>query len=140
MKMSEKYLDLKKEYSSFVVIIKSGIFYITLNEDAKILSYLFDYKVKDNSDSLIVGFPTSSIDKVTNKLEELKLAYVIKKDNETYVSRHNDLTIDKYGKVIIKSGDIYEVDNRIENIINKLNNLKKTNNIINILDKIDDVI
>ncbi len=138
--MSEKYLDLKKEYSSFVVIIKSGIFYITLNEDAKILSYLFDYKVKDNSDSLIVGFPTSSIDKVTNKLEELKLAYVIKKDNETYVSRHNDLTIDKYGKVIIKSGDIYEVDNRIENIINKLNNLKKTNNIINILDKIDDVI
>ncbi len=138
--MIERYLKLKEDYNNFVIIIKSGVFYISFSNDAKILSYLLGYKIKESSDNFMVGFPTSSINKVTNKLEELKLAYVIVKDNETYVSKHNSVTFDKYEKIVSKSNNIYELDNRINNILDKLNNLKRTNNIVDILDKIEEII
>ena len=44
-----------------LVLIKNGTFYNAYNDDAFIISYLFDYKVsKDNK----CGFPDNSFNKV----------------------------------------------------------------------------
>lgn len=54
-----------------VVLRKSGTFYHVFDEDSYILYYLFGYKIKDSK----VGFPISSLDKVTNELNKLKINY-----------------------------------------------------------------
>lgn len=140
MKMIDKYLEVKEQYKYSIIIIKSGIFYVSFNEDAKILSYLFNYKVKDNSDYLIVGFPEKVLDKIINKFEESNLSYITIKMNETYVSKRNDLTQNKYERLMEKSTNIYLIENRIKEILGKLEKLKGTSNIINILDEIENII
>ena len=63
-KLYNNYLELKKEESSFIYLFKSGIFYIALQEDAKVLSQKFGLKLTNLSDTIIkCGFPSNSIDK-----------------------------------------------------------------------------
>ena len=52
---------------------KSGLFYETFDEDAVIMHYLFNYKIIDER----VAFPTNSLDKVINALNEQEIDYLI---------------------------------------------------------------
>ncbi len=45
---------------------KNGLFYDVFNEEAIILHFLFDYKIKDNR----VSFPDNALAKILNMLEE----------------------------------------------------------------------
>ena len=51
---------------------KSGLFYETFDEDAVIMHYLFNYKIIDER----VAFPTNSLDKVINALNEQEIDYL----------------------------------------------------------------
>lgn len=63
-KLYNNYLELKKEENSYIYLFKSGIFYIALQEDAKILSQKFGLKLTNLSDTIIkCGFPSNSIEK-----------------------------------------------------------------------------
>ena len=52
-----------------VVLRKVGGFYQTFDDDALIISYLFNYKIK----SYRCGFPINVLNKVINVLEEKKI-------------------------------------------------------------------
>ena len=56
-------------------IRKGSLFYEVFNEDAKILHYLFGYKIKDKR----VSFPNNALIKVLNTLEENILHYCWRK-------------------------------------------------------------
>lgn len=63
-KLYNNYLELKKENNNYIYLFKSGIFYIALQEDAKIISQKFGLKLTNLSDTIIkCGFPSNSIDK-----------------------------------------------------------------------------
>ena len=52
-KLYVEYLKLKNKDINKVYLFKSGIFYIALEEDAKKLSELFDFKLTNLNESVI---------------------------------------------------------------------------------------
>lgn len=79
MKLREKFNYLKKEYSDSVVLIKSGSFYITYENDALIMNNIFNYQNINNK----VGFPIRSVDKVMNSLNDKNINYVIDNNDDS---------------------------------------------------------
>ena len=61
------------QFTSTLHVKENGIFFSAYNEDAWILSYIFDYKLVDG---IKVGFPENVIEKIKNKLEEYKISYI----------------------------------------------------------------
>ena len=68
----EKYFELKEKKKDSIIIIKNGIFYNVLGNDAYILKNIFNYKVSIFCDTIKVGFPTRSLNKVLDTLDKLK--------------------------------------------------------------------
>ena len=90
--MKDQYYDLKVRYPDSLVLVKNGSFYTTFNDDAYILNYLFGYKIVNNEK---VGFPTSNITKVIDKLTTEKINYYL--DNLVVFNPnnyYNNLNID----------------------------------------------
>ncbi len=77
-KLYQTYIALKVQDSTQLYLFKSGIFYIFLDEDAKLISSLFNLKLT-NLNSMIVkcGFPTSQIAKYTELLKKANLSFKI---------------------------------------------------------------
>ena len=90
---------------------KSGNFYSVFDDDAIILHSLFKYKIKDNR----VGFPISSIDKVTDKLKELHIDYKL----DDIITHFED---DKYDNYLIESKNKNSLDYKIKEIEEKISN------------------
>lgn len=86
MKIKDKYNELKLNNFTSIVLIKSGSFYITFDEDASILNYIFSYQINNSK----VGFPLSSINKVKNVLDSKKINYVVFADNNIEVFEKED--------------------------------------------------
>ena len=62
-------------YTDAIKIYKgAGKFVSVYNEDAWIFSYLFNYKINDDSH---VGFPDVALHKVIEKLHDEKISYII---------------------------------------------------------------
>ena len=81
-KLIKKLEELKKHDASSIYIFRVGIFYNILNEDAKILNERLGLKLTSLSPEIIkCGFPISSLDKYTKKLDELQLKYKNTKKN-----------------------------------------------------------
>lgn len=77
-KLMKKYLDLKKEDASSIYIFRIGIFYNILNEDAKILNEKLGLKLTSLSPEIIkCGFPISSLEKYTKKMDNLQIKYKV---------------------------------------------------------------
>ena len=85
MKLQERYSTLKKCYKDSLILIKSGLFYITYDEDAYLLNYLFDYQVIDNK----VGFPSSKIDSVKEELKKCQINVQISDTDEFIQNNEN---------------------------------------------------
>ena len=114
----------------YVILRKMGGFYNSFDNDAIIISYLCDYKVKNSK----TGFPISAIDKVTNILDDNKVNYIIKEKGIDKIKK-NFNNGNKYNKILIKGKEKYDIDFRIDNIINDLSNLSSDK-----LDKLIDII
>lgn len=95
-------------------IRKSGLFYEVFNEDAKILHYLFEYKIKDNRAS----FPNNALVKVLNILEEKNINYSLETDEKLikYKSKNNN-----YEKYIVKAQNKIELTERVNKIVERMN-------------------
>lgn len=108
-KLYEKFLELKKEEKTKIYLFKSGIFYIALEEDAKKISNLFNFKITNLNENVIkCGFPEKKLEYYSSLLAQNNINFQIV-----------DL---KYSKV--------------ENYSDYLNNIK-CKNIINTLISID---
>ncbi len=75
--MYDVFLEFKLKYPKEVVLIKSGTFYVAMNEDAFILHKIFDYKLNEIKQGMKVGFPLSCLGKIEKKLQMLHVSYVV---------------------------------------------------------------
>ena len=77
-KLYQTYISLKVQDSTQLYLFKSGIFYIFLDEDAKLISSLFNLKLTNlNSMIMKCGFPTSQIEKYTELFKKANLSFKI---------------------------------------------------------------
>lgn len=86
-KLINIYKQLKQQDNETLYLFKSGIFYIFLDEDAKLISSLFNLKLT-NLNSVVVkcGFPTSQLEKYTRLFNTANLSFKIidVADNSSY--------------------------------------------------------
>ncbi len=68
-------------YKDYVVLIKSGNFYYSFEDDAFILKYLFNYQIRENK----VGFPLSAKAKVKSVLNRHNINLIEIIDDYAYV-------------------------------------------------------
>lgn len=98
-KLIKNLKELKKLDASSIYIFRVGIFYNILNEDAKIVHEKLGLKLTSLSPEIIkCGFPISSLDKYTKKLDELQIQYKIIDDlpnNSNVTDYSNNIEIKK---------------------------------------------
>ena len=132
--MIENYIDLKLTYKNYLIILKTGVFYISINEDAFILNKLFNYKIKEFNNYKRVG----SLNKILKRLDKLNINYIVYDDNKiiSKVSFTNNC-INKY-KTDINTYNSYL--RRIKNINNILVDRVNSNNLKDILSTIENIL
>lgn len=62
--MLDLFSQLKLEYKEYVILFKSGNFFLCFDEDATIMNHIFHYKITELKNNIKVGFPISLIDKI----------------------------------------------------------------------------
>ena len=108
-KLYQTYVALKVQDSSQLYLFKSGIFYIFIDEDAKLISSLFNLKLT-NLNSMVVkcGFPTSQLEKYTKLFEVANLSFKI---------------IDNSDKTVYSPKE-FILDTKLQSFLEKLSNIK----------------
>lgn len=110
---------IKEIHSNFVVLVKIGNFYHVYGKDSYIVSYLFNYQIKkiENNYSTC-GFPLSSYNKVTAKLEEKRINYlsVDRRNNYEKDDECDNKNLNTYEETFEKAHKYVTRKNKIENI------------------------
>lgn len=133
--IKELYNMYKFDYKDYLILIKSGNFYISLNNDAIIMNNIFNYKIKESSNMIRVGFPVSSLDKVVGYLDSISVNYLVidKEIIEKQKYQNN-----RYNEFSSKYNYLSYL-----NRINNINNILKSNinkDISSVLDEIEDIL
>lgn len=129
--MLEKYYKYKVLYKEYIIIMKYGNFYETIDNDALIMSSIFNYKINKLSNTFKVGFPINTLDNVINKLNDLNINYIvldgIKKEfkNNNYNNYIFDKDIINYNLTVINEINNYLINNILNNISNKLERISE---------------
>ena len=130
----EKYFDLKNKRSKFLIIMKNGIFYNVLGKDVYIMKSIFNYKVCVFCDTVKVGFPISTLNKVLDALDRLKISYIVYEKEIVLETYFND---DNYSKFL---KDNLSINDRIRIINEKLNEIKYNEKIFKVLEDIEKIL
>ena len=94
----EKYFELKSNRKGFIIIMKNGIFYNVLGKDCYILKNIFNYKVGVFGDTIKVGFPIKSLNKVLDTLDKLKISYIVYEEFVCLETHYNSENYDLFLK------------------------------------------
>ena len=114
--------------------MKNGIFYNVLGNACYLLKTIFNYKINSFSDTIKVGFPINTLNKVINTFDKLKINYIV---YENEVVLKDKFSKNKYG-IFLKNK--LSIDDRIVRINLKLNEMKQNSDILEILDAIEELI
>lgn len=83
-KMYEHYKLCKAETPDKIILIKSGTFYVALDEDAALVNQILGLKLTPlNEKVLKCGFPINSLTKYENLLKSHAISYIITSLNES---------------------------------------------------------
>ena len=134
MKVKEIYFSLKNKYKDYVIIIKIGSFYNVISKDAYILSSIFNYKINTFSNTVKVGFPLTSLNKVLNTLDKIKINYLVYENNIVIRQKFKRNNYQEF------SQNNLTVKERIDAINLKLNEIAQTPEILKILEKVENEI
>ncbi len=122
-KLYDIYKKLKNENSETLYLFKSGVFYICLDNDAKILSKRYNFKLTNlNVDIVKCGFPCSSFDKYYKLFVNDNLNFKIVENNTIFNGtdylRNKSLLplLDKISNVNIDNLSVSEAYQFIEEI------------------------
>ena len=133
-KLEAKYKELKAKDTEKVYILRSGIFYTMLNEDAILVNEKLGLKITDLSSNIIkCGFPISQIEKYKSLLDEKNITYEVIDNlpNSSVESYLNGIEVKKVLKQIesLDMNDIsyHQAYDILLDIQNKLKN-KPTSN------------
>ena len=129
--MYSDYVTWKEKYPNSVVLIKSGSFYRTYDNDAIILSYLCCYKVIKN----VLGFPIRSLSKILKELKREEVNFVV--DDDVHFSFEND---DNYLTLLNQSFEVYKLRVRIDKIYDYLNENIERKFVKKVIDEIEEII
>lgn len=137
--MIDLFRILKLEYKEYVILFKSGSFYISFDEDSLILNKVFNYKILELKNNIKAGFPLNSLDTVINKLKELSINYIIIEDKnikEKYEVENNNFS--KYTSSVF---EVISINNRIDKIVDKLKSIDndKVKEILNEIEMMMDI-
>ena len=97
-KLENKYNQMKAQNKDIVYILRSGIFYIFMNEDAVLINKTLGLKITDLGPNIIkCGFPISQVEKYKSMLDEKGIKYQIIDDlpNSNVEAYLNDVEIKK---------------------------------------------
>lgn len=78
-KLYNTYIELKKQDSQTIYLFKSGIFFLAIDQDAKLLSEIFHFKLGNLTDTIVkCGFPCSSFEKYASlfKIHQLTVKII----------------------------------------------------------------
>ncbi len=114
MKTVDKYIKFKEMYPEYVVIIKSGNFYYSFEDDAYILKYFFEYQIRENK----VGFPLSAKAKVKSVLNRHNVNLIEVIDDYAYVleTKNENAYLEKLKEA--KSNIL--INNMLNNLMNAI--------------------
>lgn len=135
--LKEKYEIYKLTYKEYLVLLKSGNFFIALNNDAIVMNNVFKYKIIRSKNFIKSGFPLGTLDKVIDRLKNEEINYVLIDDDVILKEKFKN---NNYSKFVTKI-DNYEI---ILNRINVINDILKKNlsnpNIKNILNEVEGIL
>ena len=123
--MIDLFRQLKLEYKEYLILFKSGSFYISFDEDATILNNIFNYKITELKNNIKVGFPISLIDINKKIIKEKEFNYLVVEDKKIvykYDSNYN--MYDNYVRSVFSIISFNYRINKINNIIKSINDDK----------------
>ena len=131
-KSYNSYLSMKKTDKDTILLFKSGIFYILLDNDARLVSSILNLKLTQlNSEIVKCGFPISSLDKYLHLLIKYSLNVKIIDINSntdytpnefTYNSETDSLLLELI-KLDVDNLSIKEAYSKLEDFNNKANKI-----------------
>lgn len=133
--IKEKYNKYKSIYRKYLIFIKVGNFYICLNDDAIVLNNIFKFKIIESKNFIKCGFPLSSLVKVINRLNNIKINYLIVDNDIIEKEKYTTNNYDKYN-----TSNNYIVLNRIDRIYSILKINVNNSNINDIINNIENII
>ena len=132
-KLYDAYTELKKKDAKTIYLFKSGIFFISLNEDAHLLSNLFDLKIGNLNDTVVkAGFPCASYEKYSNLFKSHNLIVKVVDVDDSKSFNFKDYTqsqsmvelIDDINKIDVDNLSITEAYQFIEDLKRKVMEIK----------------
>ncbi len=119
-KLYKIYNELKATNDNQLYLFKAGIFFIFLDNDAKLVSNELDLKLTKLNDNIVkCGFPINSFEKYSNLLKERGFEFSIIDENSSIVTSTSDY---------LNNIEIVNTINKIKNIdINKISPIQAFN-------------
>lgn len=114
MKTVDKYVKFKSQYKDYVVLVKSGNFYYSFEEDAYILKYFFDYQIRDNK----VGFPINAKAKVKSVLNRHNVNLIEIIDDYAYVLETKNENA--YASTLVEAKSNILISNMLNNLMSTI--------------------
>ncbi len=134
----KKYLSLKIEDSDSFYLFESGIFYIFISEDAKVMSKVLNLKLS-NLNSFIekCGFPASHLEKYLSRLSVMNYNIKIVTTSSFLAYTQKDYLTNNKVKVLMKTLANIKSDNlSISQAYDLINDIsEKAQNIIREIEK-----
>lgn len=133
MRLKEFYSKVKDNNEEVVVFIKYGNFYRCFNNDAYIVSYLFDYKLSEKNST---GFPIKSIDKVISILRNNNISCIVINDinnviNYICINNKYNSFLDLSKKNYTLNETLFSINKEVKELLTK--NINNYNIIINFI-------
>lgn len=119
--MLDLFRQLKLEYKEYVILFKSGNFYLCIDEDATIMNHIFHYKITELKNNIKVGFPISLLDKNIDILSNKRINYIVIENKQIVNSKKFELN--NYNQYSSSPFHIISKYSRIKNISEKLKNI-----------------
>lgn len=133
---------IKQVHNNCMVLVKIGSFYYCYSKDAYILSYLFNYKIREKEKIPTCSFPASSLSKVENILEKNKINYITVDKRANYEEEQKVINKQEnnYEKIFEKAKTTVATILRIQNIYDFLLKNRNQPNIEKRLEEIEKVL
>lgn len=136
--MIDLFRMLKLEYKEYLILFKSGNFYLSFAEDAIIMNKVFNYKINDLKSNIKVGFPVNSLNKCLEKLKNLNINFLIIDNNEIIKKQNND--INNFSNYLGGVFEYISINNKIKVINEFIKSMNDNNKKIELIHKIEETI
>lgn len=101
-KLYDKYVKLKKDTPEKLYLFKSGIFYISLDEDAQKLSEIFSFKITNLNENIVkCGFPQSRLSYYVEQLNQRNISFDVIDSTYPQIENYNDYLNNSNLKILV---------------------------------------